>query len=79
MRMEGTPQTIVESELSQVPKGEPGSALNQYRSIYAMTRQKGLGGATEGVEPTIQFAHLNAITAARSIDPNFYTPTPHCG
>lgn len=35
--MKGTPSTVVESELSQVPKGEPGSALNQYRAVYAMT------------------------------------------
>lgn len=76
--MEGTPQDIVESELARIPKGEPGSALNQYRSIYAMTRQKGLGSTPESVEPTIQFAHLNAIEAARSIDPYFDTPPPRC-
>ena len=76
--MESTPQTIVESELSQVPKGVPGSALNQYRAIYAMTRQKGIGSTPEGVEPTIQFAHLTALEAARSIDPYFDIPPPHC-
>lgn len=69
--MESTPQTIVESELSQVPKGEPGSALNQYRAIYAMTRQKGLGRNPEDVQATPQCAHLTALEAARSIDPSF--------
>jgi len=74
--MESTPQAIVESELSQLPKGEPGSALSQYRSTYSMTRQKGLGRTPGDVEPTIQFAHLNAVEAARSIDPYFDTPAP---
>jgi hypothetical protein len=74
--MESTPQTIAESELAQVPKGDPGSALNRYRSVYAMTRQKGLGKTPEDVEPTIEFAHLNALEAARSTDPSFDTPAP---
>jgi hypothetical protein len=74
--MESKPQTVTESELAQVPTGEPGSALNQYRSIYAMTRQKGLGRTPEDVEPTSEFAHHIALKAARSIDPSFDMPMP---
>jgi hypothetical protein len=74
--LQGAPSEIVQSELAQIPKGDSGSALNQYRAIYAMTRQKGLGSAPGGVEPTIEFAHLTALAAARSIDPGFDSPAP---
>jgi hypothetical protein len=74
--MESTPQSVAESELAQVPKGEPGSALNQFRSIYAMTRQKGLGKKPEDVEPTAEFAHRTALKAARLIDASFDIPVP---
>ena len=74
--VENMPQFFAESELADVPKGEPGSAINLYRAIYAMTRQKGLGRTPDGVEASSEFARRTAVEAARSIDPDFDIAAP---
>jgi len=75
--MKRTPQAIANLELAQIPKGDPGSALNAYRAIYAMTRQKGLGKNREDVPATREFAHREGLRAARSIDPTFDFSMPN--
>lgn len=74
--MKPNPQTMVDLELAQVPKGAPGSALNMYRSIYNMTRLKGLGKKPDGVPATRQAAHQEALAAARSVDSTFDISMP---
>jgi hypothetical protein len=75
--MKPTPQTLVDFELTQVPKGAPGSALNMYRAAYNMTRLKGLGKKLEGVLPTREAAHLQALNEARLVEPTFDISMPN--
>jgi len=75
--MKPAPQTIVEYELAQIPKGAPGSALNMFRAVYNMTRLKGLGKNPEDVQPTREAAHLEALRAAREVEPTFDIAMPN--
>ncbi len=72
-----TPQTLVDFELAQVPKGTPGSALNMYRAVYNMVRLKGLGKKPDGVLPTHEAAHLQALNDARLVEPTFDISMPN--
>ena len=75
--MKPTPQTLVDFELAQVPKGAPGSALNMYRAAYNMTRLKCLGKKPDGVLPTREAAHLQALNEARLLEPTFDISMPN--
>jgi hypothetical protein len=75
--MNSSPQIIVEFELAQVPKGAPGSALSRYRAVYNMTRLKGLGKKPEGMPATREAAHLEALKAARQVEPTIDISMPN--
>ncbi len=70
------PWAVVELELEQIPKGPPGSAASIYRMVWEVTRMKALGRNPEGVPPTLEFAHEQALAQARSVDSAFDTPMP---
>ncbi len=70
------PWATVELELEQLPQGPPGSAANIYRDVWTITRMQALGRDPKGVSPTLEFAHEQALTSAREIDPSFDTPMP---
>ena len=69
-----TVSQVVREELSAVPKGSHADALSIYRMIYAVVRQKGLGANPEGVPPTREHAHREALKEARKVKPNFVLP-----
>lgn len=70
------PWAAVELELEQLPQGSPGSAANVYRDVWTITRMQALGRDPKGVPPTREFAHEQALAAARTIEPSFATPMP---
>ena len=73
------PWATVELELEQIPKGPPGSAASVYRMVWEVTRMKALGRDPQEVLPTCEFAHRQALAAARDVDPTFDTPMPSEG
>lgn len=70
------PWATVDLELEQLPKGPPGSAANMYRDIWSITRMQALGREPKGIPVTREFAHEQALAAAREIDPYFDTVMP---
>lgn len=70
------PWATVELELEQIPKGPPGSAASVYRMVWEVTRMKALGRDPQEVLPTREFAHGQAMSAARRVDPTFDIPMP---
>jgi predicted DNA-binding transcriptional regulator AlpA len=70
------PWAKVELELEQLPQGPPGGAANRYRDVWTITRLRGLGRNPREVPPTREFAHAQALAAAREIDPSFDVAMP---
>lgn len=70
------PWATVELELEQLPKGPPGSPMNIYRDVWAMTRLQALGRSPRGALPTREFAHEHALAAARELDGDFDVDMP---
>lgn len=70
------PWATVELELEQLPKGAPGSAANVYRDVWTMTRLQALGREPKGVPQTREFAHEQALAAAREVDSSFDAALP---
>lgn len=70
------PWATVELELEQIPQGSAGGAANMYRDIWMMTRMQALGRDPKGIPATLEFAHEQALAAARKIDPSFSVPMP---
>ena len=69
-----TVSELVKEELTALPKGSHADALSMYRMVYAVVRQKGLGANPEGVPPTQEHAHTEALKEARKVDPDFVLP-----
>ena len=70
------PWATVELELEQLPTGPPGSAVNYYRDVWTMVRLQGLGRDPKGVPDSREFAHEEALVAARNVDPSFNIGMP---
>lgn len=70
------PWATVELELEQIPKGPPGSAEMAYRSVWEIIRLNALGRHPEAVPLTLEYAHEQALEAARKIDPGVEISMP---
>lgn len=70
------PWATVELELEQLPKGTAGSAANLYRDAWTITRMQALGRNPKGIPATREFAHQQALAAARQVDPAFDITMP---
>jgi len=70
------PSAVVKRELANLPRGRNASAQSIYNMVYVMTRQRGLGRHAQGIPPTREFAHEQALSEARKTDPGFNIRMP---